>query len=58
MSLLRRFRSKIMKILGKYFYIDNVSKFPVFYIKGSQTILTPLDIIEEEKFLQKLMLND
>ena len=58
MSLLRRFRSKIMKILGKYFYIDNVSKFPVFYIKGSQTLPPPLDIIEEEKLLQKLMLND
>jgi RNA polymerase sporulation-specific sigma factor len=47
-----------MKILGKYFYIDDVVKFPVFYIKGNQTLPPPLDIVEEEKLLQKLMLDD
>lgn len=58
MNLFKKFKSKVMKILGKYFYIDNISKFPIFYIKGSQTLPPPLDIIEEEKLLQKLMLND
>ena len=47
-----------MKIFGKYFYKDNISKFPIFYIKGNQTLPPPLDTIEEEKLLQKLMLDD
>lgn len=58
MNLLKRFKSKIVKIFGKYFYKDNVEKFPVFYIRGNQTLPPPLDIIEEEKLLQKLMLED
>lgn len=58
MNLLKRIKSKIVKILGKYFYRDNVEKFPVFYIRGNQTLPPPLDIIEEEKLLQKLMLED
>ena len=31
-----------------------MEKFPVFYIRGSQTLPPPLDVIEEEKLLQKL----
>jgi len=58
MNLFKMFKTKIMKILGKYFYRDNLEKFPIFYIKGSQTLPPPLDIIEEEKLLQKLMLDD
>lgn len=58
MNLLIRFKSKIVKILGKYLYKDNTQKFPVFYIRGSQTLPPPLDIVEEEKLLQKLMLED
>lgn len=58
MNLLKRLKSKIIKILGKYFYRDNIEKFPVFYIRGNQTLPPPLDIIEEEKLLQKLMLED
>lgn len=58
MNILIRFKSKIVKILGKYFYKDNTQKFPVFYIRGSQTLPPPLDIVEEEKLLQKLMLED
>ena len=58
MKFLKRFTSKVMKILGKYFYRDNLNKFPIFYIKGSQTLPPPLNVIEEEKLLQKLMLND
>ena len=58
MKFLKKFKSKVMKILGKYFYRDNINKFPVFYIKGSQTLPPPLNVVEEEKLLQKLMLND
>lgn len=58
MNLLIRFKSKIVKILGKYLYKDNTQKFPVFYIRGTQTLPPPLDIVEEEKLLQKLMLED
>lgn len=58
MNLLKRLKGKIIKILGKYLYKDNTEKFPVFYIRGNQTLPPPLDIIEEEKLLQKLMLED
>lgn len=58
MNLLKKLKGKIVKILGKYFYRDNIEKFPVFYIRGNQTLPPPLDIIEEEKLLQKLMLED
>lgn len=58
MNLFKRLKSKIVKILDKYFYRDNIEKFPVFYIRGNQTLPPPLDIIEEEKLLQKLMLED
>ena len=58
MNLFKRFKNKIIKILGKYLYRDNMEKFPVFYIRGSQTLPPPLDVIEEEKLLQKLMLED
>lgn len=58
MKFLQLFKSKIMKILGKYFYKENFEMFPVFYIKGNQTLPPPLNSIEEEKLLQKLMLDD
>lgn len=58
MNFFELIKSKIKKIFGKYFYKENIEKFPVFYIKGSQTLPPPLDGIEEEKLLQKLMLED
>ena len=58
MKFLKRFKSKIMKILGKYFYKDNLGKFPIFYIKGSQTLPPPLSTQEEEELLSKLSTND
>ncbi len=58
MKFLKRLKNKIIKILGRYFYKENFECFPVFYIKGSQTLPAPLDSIEEEKLLKKLMLND
>ena len=58
MNFLKRFKDKIIKVLGRYFYKEKFEKFPVFYIKGSQTLPPPLDIAEEERLLQKLMLDD
>ena len=58
MNFIKLFKDKIIKILGKYFYREKYEKFPIFYIKGSQTLPPPLDIVEEEKLLQKLMLED
>ena len=48
MNLFKRFKNKIVKILGKYLYRDNMEKFPVFYIRGSQTLPPPLDIIDRK----------
>ena len=58
MNFIKLFKDKIVKILGKFFYKEKYEKFPVFYIKGNQTLPPPLDIVEEEKLLQKLMLED
>ena len=58
MHFLKVFKDKITKILGKYLYKERNEKFPIFYIKGSQTLPAPLEIAEEEKLLQKLMLDD
>lgn len=58
MNFLKKLKAKIIKVFGKYFYKDVISKFPVFYIKGNQTLPPPLDTVEEEKLLQKLMLDD
>ena len=58
MNFLKIFKSKVKRILERFFYKDNLKKFPVFYIKGSQTLPPPLNVIEEEKLLQKLMLDD
>ena len=58
MNFLKIFKNKIIKILGKYFYIDKTKKFPLFYIKGNQTLPPPLDFVQEEKLLKKLMEND
>ena len=58
MRFLKFLKSKILKILDRYFYRDNTKNFPVFYIKGSQTLPPPLNVVEEEKLLKKLMLDD
>lgn len=58
MKFLKMFKTKILKILDKYLYKDNTKKFPVFYIKGSQTLPPPLNVVEEEMLLKKLMLDD
>lgn len=53
-----RLKNKIIKIFEKIIYRDKSKKFPIFYIKGSLSLPPPLDTIEEEKLLQKLILND
>ena len=58
MDFIKFCKEKIMKIFAKIFIKERYQKFPIFYIKGNQTLPPPLDIIEEEKLLQKLMLED
>ncbi len=56
--LLERLKNLFLKVFTKYFNRDKIEKFPVFYINGSQTLPPPLDIMEEEKLLEKLREND
>ena len=58
MNLFKLVKYKILKIFNKYIYKDLIEKFPVFYIKASQLLPPPLDGIEEDKLLQKLMDDD
>lgn len=58
MNLFKKLKCKIIKILNKYIFRDLTDKFPVFYIKGSQMLPPPLDAIEEEKLLVRLMQDD
>ena len=51
-------QEKILKIFKKYSERGNLERFPVFYIKGNQTLPPPLNLVEEEKLLKKLMLDD
>ena len=48
----------VLKIFKKYSKRDEVQKLPIFYINGSQTLPPPLNIMEEEKLLEKLNNND
>ena len=58
MNLLKMLKSKILKIIKKYFDREKIDKFPVFYIKGNQTLPPPLDIEEEEKLIRRLTFHD
>lgn len=58
MNLLKMLKEKILKIFKKYSERGNLERFPVFYIKGNQTLPPPLNIEEEEKLIQKLALED
>lgn len=58
MNLLKSIKFKILKIFNKYVFRDLTEKFPIFYIKGSQMLPPPLDVVEEEKLLKKLMNDD
>lgn len=58
MNLLQKIKALIEKILKKYARREKIEKFPIFYINGNQTLPPPLDVLEEEKLLQKLNEND
>ncbi len=54
MDLLKVLKNKILEIYRKYFERGKNTKFPVFYIKGNQTLPPPLDPKEEEEILKNL----
>ena len=58
MNLLKLLKNNILKIYKKYFDRQKIKKFPVFYIKGSQTLPPPLDPREENEILMKLDNNE
>ena len=58
MNLLKKLRKSILRIYKKYFERGKIDKFPVFYIKGNQTLPPPLDPREEEKILKDLENNE
>lgn len=58
MQILKKIKEKFVKIFGKCFFREKLDKFPIFYIKGNQTLPPPLNLAEEEKLLKKLMLDD
>ncbi len=58
MNLLKMLSLKILNIFRKYFEREKFEKFPIFYIKGNQTLPPPLDIEEEEKLIRKLIYHD
>lgn len=57
-SLLKMLKSIVLKIFKKYSKRDEIEKLPIFYINGSQTLPPPLNVMEEEKLLEKLNDND
>ncbi len=58
MDLLKMLKDRILAIYKKYFERDKIEKFPIFYIKGNQTLPPPLDPKEEEKILKDLENNE
>ena len=54
MNLLKVLKDWVLKIYRKYFIRGQLEKFPIFYIKGNQTLPPPLDPREEEKILKDL----
>ena len=58
MDLIKVLKDKILNIYKKYFERGKQDKFPIFYIKGNQTLPPPLDPKEEEKILNNLENNE
>ena len=58
MKLFNSIKEIFIKLFEKFTKRDKSCKFPLFFIKGNLSLPPPLDTIEEEKLLQKLMLND
>ena len=53
-NLKARFKSIVWRILKKYMKRSSFDTFPIFYIKGNQTLPPPLNSQEEETLLEKL----
>lgn len=58
MNLLKILKDRVLNIYKKYFEREKIDKFPIFYIKGNQTLPPPLDPKEEERILKDLENND
>lgn len=58
MNLLKILKDKVLWIYQKYFEREKIQKFPIFYIKGNQSLPPPLDPQEEEKILNELEDNE
>ena len=54
MKILQMLKDKILKLWKKFLKRDKETKFPIFYINGSQTLPPPLEPLEEEKVLNRL----
>lgn len=58
MNLLKILKDRVLNIYKKYFEREKIDKFPIFYIKGNQSLPPPLDPKEEERILKNLENND
>lgn len=58
MNFFLKIKEKLWRIINKYLKRNEMDKFPIFYINGSQTLPPPLNVLEEEKLLKKLDEND
>lgn len=58
MNILEILRIKLNTIYVKYLNNEEIEKFPIYYIGGSQTLPPPLDANEEDKYLKRLDNND
>ena len=58
MNILEILRIKLNTIYVKYLNNEEIEKFPIYYIGGSQTLPPPLDTNEEDEFLKRLDNND
>ena len=58
MNILEILRIKLNTIYVKYLNNEEIEKFPIYYIGGSQTLPPPLDANEEDEYLKRLDNND
>ena len=58
MNILEMLRIKLNTIYVKYLNNEEIEKFPIYYIGGSQTLPPPLDANEEDEYLKRLDNND
>ena len=58
MNILEILRIKLNTIYVKYLNNEEIEKFPIYYIGGSQNLPPPLDANEEDEYLKRLDNND